>query len=42
LGNGWTVVVIPDGVLPPLPGPLVLLAQPVRVQWRKDIDVMMK
>jgi hypothetical protein len=28
----WTMVVMPDGVLPPLPQPLVLLAQPAIVQ----------
>jgi hypothetical protein len=35
----WTVVVMPDGVLPPLPRPLILLTQLVTVQWRKDTNV---
>jgi hypothetical protein len=38
----WTVVVMPDGVLPPLPHSLILLAQPATVQRRKDTDVKMK
>jgi hypothetical protein len=35
----WTVVVMLDGVLPPLPRPLILLMQPVTVQWRKETNV---
>jgi hypothetical protein len=34
---------MPDDVLiPPLPHPIVLLAQPPTVQQRKDTDVKMK
>jgi hypothetical protein len=35
-------VVMPDGVLPPLPRLLVLLTQLTIVQQRKAIDVKMK
>jgi hypothetical protein len=35
----WTVEVMHDGVLPPLPRPLIFLAQPVTVQRRKDTNV---
>jgi hypothetical protein len=38
----WTVIVMPDGVLvPPVPHPLIPLAQPI-VQWRKETDSEMK
>jgi hypothetical protein len=38
----WTVAVMLDSVLPPLPRPLIFLAQPATVQRRKDIDIKMK
>jgi hypothetical protein len=35
----WTMGVMSDGILPPLPRPLGLLTQPVIVQRRKDTNI---
>jgi hypothetical protein len=35
----WTVAVIPGDILPPLPRPLILLAQSVIVRQWKDTNV---
>jgi hypothetical protein len=35
----WTMVVMPDGILPPLLHTLILLVQPSIAQWRKDTNV---
>jgi hypothetical protein len=35
----WTVTLMPDGVLHPLPHPLILLTQSATVHQRKDTNV---